>query len=137
MLKRFIVIALLGVLSAAPLHAKFVGKKFKEITTEKPTYLTRKGKAWAKGGRVIGEIKNSPDTFKIVFKKAGSSKVYYTYVHPAKMTVFMTKVLPPGRYDIEITAEGYHPYTYKNLKVYQKKDCVLKMRFGKRTYVNN
>ena len=136
MLKKLFVFGLLGLLSVAPLHAKFVGKKFKEITTEKPFYLSRSSKNWGKGGRVIGEIKNSPDTFKIIFKKSGSSKVYYTYVHPAKLSVFMTKILPPGRYDLEIVADGYHSFKLPRIKIFLKKDCVIKMRFGKRTYVN-
>jgi len=137
MLKRLLVLSLLGILSASPLYAKFVGKKFKEITAEKPFYLNRSGKNWGKGGRVIGEIKNTVDSFKILFRKSGSSKIYYTYVHPAALTVFMTKILPPGRYDLEIIADGYSHYRIPGIKIFMKKDCVIKLRFGKRVFVNN
>jgi hypothetical protein len=136
MLKKIIVIMIASVLCTNLLQAKYVGKKFKEIETKKPFYLNRKSKGWAKGGRIIGEIINSPETFKIIIKQAGSSKVYYTYVHPAKMSVYMTRILPPGRYDLQFEAEGFHEFTLQNIKVFAKKDCVLNIRFGKRVFQN-
>jgi hypothetical protein len=136
MLKRIIVFMIASVLCTNLLEAKYVGKKFKEIEAKKPFYLKRKSKGWAKGGRIIGEITNCPETFKIIIKKSGSSKVFYTYEHPAKMSVYMTKILPPGRYDLYFQAEGFHDFKLPNIKIYAKKDCVIKIRFGKRVFQN-
>jgi len=136
MLKKIIVIMVASVLCTSLLQAKYVGEKFKEMEAKKPFYLDRNSKGWSKGGRIIGEIINSPESFKIIIKKAGSSKVFYTYVHPAKMSVYMTRILPSGRYDLYFEAEGFHEFKLPSIKVYAKKDCVLNIRFGKRVFQN-
>lgn len=110
--------------------------KFKEIEHKKPKYIKRKSSAWKDGGRVIGEIKNTPDKFTIKFSNAGIGKVMYTYTSPATISIYQTKRLPPGTYDMKVEAEGFLPYTIRKVKLFARKDCVINLIFGRRVYDN-
>jgi len=111
--------------------------KHKEMEHRKAQYIKRRSKAWRKGGRLIGEIKNPPETFTIKIKHAGSSKVIYTYTHPAQLTIYQTRRLPAGRYNLLIEAKGYSPYSINNIKIKTRMDCMIKLIFGTRVYHND
>ncbi len=135
-MKIKIILLLLSLLFTCVLEA-VTPDKFKEIEHKKPKYIKRKSNAWKDGGRVIGEIKNNPDKFTIKFSNAGIGKVVYTYTHPASISIYQTKRLPPGRYDMKIESEGFLAYTIRNVKLFARKDCVIKLIFGRKVFDNS
>lgn len=108
----------------------------KEIEHKKAKYILRKSDAWKEGGRLIGEVKHTPDQFTIKFSKAGSNKVLYTYTHPARLTIYQTKRIPPGLYDIVVESEGFSPYKIRNVKIKARMDCLINLIFGTRVFHN-
>ncbi|MBN1865222.1 MAG: carboxypeptidase regulatory-like domain-containing protein [Victivallales bacterium] len=111
--------------------------KFSEIYHEEPKYIKRSSDAWRDGGRIIGEIKNTPDTlFTISIKQTADGKTLYTYKHPARLLVYQTQKIPPGTYNLTVESEGFLPYTIRNVKVFARSDCLLNLNFGTRVYDN-
>jgi hypothetical protein len=110
--------------------------QFKEIAHEKPKYIRRKSDAWREGGRVIGEVKHVPDNFTIKLTHVGTTKVFYTYKSPARLSIYQTKRLSPGTYDMTIESEGFLPYLIKNVKILARRDCIINITFGRKVYDN-
>lgn len=110
--------------------------KFQEIEHKQPKYIQRQSDAWKEGSRVIGEVKYTPDNFTIKFSHVGTKKVIYTYKNPARLSIYQTKRLPPGTYDMLIESEGFQPYTIRNVKLLARKDCLINLIFGQRVYDN-
>ena len=111
--------------------------RFQEIDNKKPRYLKRKSDAWKKSGRLIGEVKHTPAHLPIKAKNVGTDKVIYTYTPPAKLSLYQTKHLPPGRYDFTVESEGFLPHTIKNIKIKARSDCMINIIFGLRVYDNS
>ena len=128
-----LIITLLAILATPLLFAE----KFQEIEHKKPKYIKRKSDAWKEGGRIIGEIKHSPETFTIKVTRAGTSKVIYTYTHPAELSIYQTKRLPPGTYDLTIDAKGFSPHKISKIKIKARRDCMLNLIFGLRVFDNH
>lgn len=110
--------------------------RFSEIYNEEAKYIKRSSDAWREGGRVIGEIKNTPSTFTIAFKQVSTGKVVYTYKHPARLLIYQTDRVPPGTYDLIFDAEGYLAHTVRNVKIMARTDCLININFGTRVYDN-
>ena len=132
-MKLKLIITLFAILTTPLLFAE----KFQEIENKKPKYIKRKSDAWKEGGRLIGEVKHSPESFTIKIKRAGTSKIIYTYTHPAELSIYQTKRLPPGTYDLEIDAKGFTPHHIKNIKIKARRDCMLNLIFGLRVFDNH
>ena len=128
-MKFKLMITLLTILATPLLFAD----KFQEIDHEKPKYIKRK----FEGGRIIGEVKHSPESFTIKVYHVGTSKVIYTYTHPAELSIYQTKCLPPGTYDLTIDAKGFGRYQIKKIKIKARKDCMINLTFGLRVFDNH
>lgn len=129
---------LLFLLIAVIFAAGFTGRnKHKEIEHKKPKYIKRKSDAWREGGRLIGEVKNTPDSFTIKVRNVGTDKVIYTYTHPARLTIYQTKRIPPGTYDLVVESSGYQPYTIRKISIKARMDCMVNLIFGKRVFHND
>lgn len=128
---------LLFLLIAVVFTAGYRDQKHKEIEHQEAKYIKRKSDAWKEGGRLIGEVKNTPETFTIKVKNVGTNKVIYTYTHPARLTIYMTKRLPPGTYDLLVESEGYHPYPIRKVKIKARMDCLINLVFGTRVFHND
>lgn len=129
-----IILLLLSLLLVSTLKA--IPNKFQEIEHKQPKYIDRQSDAWKEGGRVIGEIKHAPEKFTIKFTNAGSGKVIYTYESPARLSIYQTKRLAPGTYDMLIESEGFLEHRIINVKVMARKDCLINLNFGLRVYDN-
>lgn len=114
------------------------GEKFQEIeTVGEVKYIKRASDAWREGGRLIGEIKNTPDKFTIKVMNVGTSKIVHTYTHPARVSIYQTGHIPPGTYDMLVESEGFHPFWVRNIKIAARTDCMINLVFGKRVFHND
>jgi hypothetical protein len=129
---RIILLLLAAVFLTAERHGNF-----QEMDSRKPRYIKRKSDAWKEGGRIIGEIKYPPDSFTIKVMHVGTKNVIYTYKHPAALSVYRTKRLPPGTYDLLIESGIFVPYRINNVKIKARSDCLINLIFNKRVYNND
>ena len=131
---KIILLLLMSLLIMSSLVA--IPNRFQEIEHKQAKYIDRHSDAWSEGGRVIGEIKHAPEKFTIKFSNAGSGKIVYTYESPARLSIYQTRRLPPGTYDMLIESEGFLEHKILNVKVLARKDCLINLNFGLRVYDN-
>ena len=139
---------------------EWVDSWFKEIEhTSKPKYFKRKGKKWAEHSRIVGLLKRAPKHFTITIRthdafkqaqakrgttnhkkkrsKKKSKDIILKETHLGDMNVYETGLVPPGVYDIYISARGFATYKIKKVKLLPKSDCWIDIEFGFHEYAKS
>ncbi|MFA6294164.1 MAG: hypothetical protein WC637_20405 [Victivallales bacterium] len=118
------------------LSADYMNRRYKEIECAKPFYLKRTNPQWEKQGRIVGESKNTPNSFSIDICVPNSNplKVLKTETFRDRLTVYETGWLGIGTYDLIYKSEGYIDQWRKNVTVNPYSDCVINVVFGLTEY---
>jgi len=112
--------------------------KFKEVDkTSKPSYLKRSDKAWARATRIVGVIEKAPPSFTIKLFPPKEDKLLFSQDFSGLLTVYETRWLNPGKYDMIISANGYDDYIIRNLDLTVGTDCQIDIRFGTVEYTKH
>ena len=110
--------------------------KHKEMEFESIKYISRNGQMWQKYGRVLGELKNPPPELTVEFYSVAQGKLVYTYKAPGQLYVYISRFLPPGKYNLTFKAPEYQDEVQRAIKIEKGKDCLLNVRFGSRVFTN-
>ena len=109
---------------------------FREIDkVSNPLYLKRSDPAWEGKSRIVGTVRNAPESFEIQFFRKGVEKPVHTQVFNGTLTVYESYWLDAGNYIIVIKSKGFTDFKIHNgIDLKASTDCVLDITFGTTAY---